>query len=224
MSCRRQCKGITRARLQCKRVLVSAPGSYCWQHTDQDVYADTRYSSRTRCKGKTVEGAQCRNTFASRGEYCWQHTYQSADYESSDSESGTRRCRGQSLKRERCKRMLVHYPGHYCWQHTSQAPKEPAKPRPKKGTEQYFSSTSSYKPATAPTPPIPVHPVRVTPTHAPTLETTLKAEEETEQRDTVVHTAIFHVSRLISTPLYLKSIIQTAPHRTPMRKAVALVI
>lgn len=86
--------------------------------------------------------------------------------------------------------MLVHYPGHYCWQHTSQAPKEPAKPRPKKGTEQYFSSTSSYKPATAPTPPIPVHPVRVTPTHAPTLETTLKAEEETEQRDTVVHTAL----------------------------------
>ncbi|KAF8424812.1 hypothetical protein EV426DRAFT_716476 [Tirmania nivea] len=201
MSCRRQCKGITQAGLQCKRILVSVPGSYCWQHTDQDVYVetysyssrkigvDTIYSSYTRCKGKTVKGAQCRNTSANGGEYCWQHTYQSADYKSSDSESGTRRCRGQTLKDERCKRMLVHYPGHYCWQHTSQAPKEPAKPWSKKRTEEYLSSTSSYKPVSVPIPPIPLHPVRDSTPHTPTLETTLQVEEEPEQ-DTDVHTAL----------------------------------
>ncbi|KAF8432076.1 hypothetical protein BGX38DRAFT_1227022 [Terfezia claveryi] len=197
MPCGRQCKGITRAGLQCKRILVTVPGSYCWQHTDQEVFVetysysltkakvDTSYYSRTRCKGKTVQGAQCRNTLANGGEYCWQHTYQSADYESSDSESGTRRCRGQTLKLERCKRMLVHYPGHYCWQHTGQAPKEPAKPRRKRTSEEYLSNTSSYKPVTAPIPP-----VRAITSSATMLAITLQAEEELEQRSPVVYTTL----------------------------------
>ncbi|RPB25803.1 hypothetical protein L211DRAFT_866774 [Terfezia boudieri ATCC MYA-4762] len=201
MPCRRQCKGITRAGLQCKRILVTVPGSYCWQHTDQEVYVDTysysstnakvdSYHSRTRCKGKTVQGAQCRNTLTNGGEYCWQHTYQSADYESSDSESGPRRCRGQTLKLERCKRMLVHYPGHYCWQHTGQAPKEPAKPRRKRTSEEYLSNTSSYKPVTASIPPIPVRPVEAITSRATMLAITLQAEEEPEQRSPVVHTIL----------------------------------
>lgn len=131
MSWSSQCNGLTKARVQCRR---SAPGGYCWQHTDQQRtnYSITYTTSKIdthdilsgrKCRGKTVQGSKCKTVLVHQtGEYCWQHTYQAENYDSDSSDSGTRRCRGQTLKHARCKRMLVHYPGHYCWQHTEQAP------------------------------------------------------------------------------------------------------
>jgi endonuclease G, mitochondrial len=72
----KQCVGITKAGLRCKR-RIKAGDTYCYLHTSDytpkvKVKSSTRITNG-RCQATTQKGTQCKRKASDESIYCWQH-------------------------------------------------------------------------------------------------------------------------------------------------------
>lgn len=104
-----------------------------------------------QCKGKTKEGARCKNYVDNKnGEFCWRHKSQQ---DSTITTSATR-CLGKNINGRRCRNKVKS--GNYCWRHKKQdsnqdehkernkktAPETKKKEPPKNQTEEDVPTSS----------------------------------------------------------------------------------